>query len=116
MSHVTYYEQVMSHMNASCHTCHRRRANEGRAIVQIRMSQVTITSHMDESRHTWMSHVTHVTGDGLMKQGQLVRIGRKFQLNSPRNKAYSYSLENASSTFAGKIFRKSGVYLLYTVN
>ena len=56
MSHVTYYERVMSHMNVSCHSCHRRRANERRALVQIRMSHVTyyerVMSHMNVSCHT----------------------------------------------------------------
>jgi len=39
-------------------------------------------------------------GDGLMEEGQVLRIGRQFRLASPRNTAYRYSLENTSATFS----------------
>lgn len=39
-------------------------------------------------------------GDGLMTEGQVVRIGRHFRLRSPRDMAYAYSIENASSVFS----------------
>jgi hypothetical protein len=38
-------------------------------------------------------------GNGLMYEGQVVRIGRKFRLHSS-NPAYKYSIENASATFS----------------
>ena len=38
-------------------------------------------------------------GDGLMRQGQVLRIGRKFRLYSSST-AYQYSIENASETFS----------------
>jgi hypothetical protein len=39
-------------------------------------------------------------GDGLMREGQVVRIGRHFRLRSPRDMAYAYSIENATSIFS----------------
>jgi len=35
-----------------------------------------------------------------MTEGQVVRIGRHLRLRSPRDMAYAYSIENASSVFS----------------
>ena len=40
------------------------------------------------------------SGDGLMKDGQVLRIGRLFRLVSPRDASFRFTIENASSTFA----------------
>lgn len=39
-------------------------------------------------------------GDGLMKDGQVIRIGRQFRLTSPRDPSFHYTIENASATFS----------------